>query len=105
MDDTSSLSGGQRGFLKILEFLMNMDEQPKPTSAWYVTRHTSLSKNFVFMCSCVNQESEGKKSIVCDEFAPEKRNELTTMERCYETNKIDLTNTPVYTVWQLLELK
>ena len=33
MDDTSSLPGGQRGFLKILEFLMNMDEQPKPTSA------------------------------------------------------------------------
>ena len=27
MDDTSSLPGGQRGFLKILEFLMNMDEQ------------------------------------------------------------------------------
>lgn len=46
-----------------------------------------------------NQEYEGKKNIVCDEFAPEKRNELTTIEMCYETNKIDLTNTPVYTVW------
>ena len=33
MDDTSSLSGGQHGFLKILEFLMNMDEQRQPTSA------------------------------------------------------------------------
>ena len=63
-------------------------------------RHTShvFVKEFCFHVQLGNQESEGKKSIVCDEFAPEKRNELTTMERCYETNKIDLTNTPVYTV-------
>lgn len=58
MDDTSSLSGGQRGFLKILEFLMNVDEQPKPTSAWYVTRHTShvFVKEFCFHVQLGNQE-------------------------------------------------
>ena len=44
MDDTSSLSGGQRGFLKILEFLMNNNVNQKAPDTSQICQRILFSR-------------------------------------------------------------